>query len=692
MISFLDVAKCQFKRYCLSALLIFFLHSISFSQDNDDIAKIKAKLYSISVDAKYPEEYYTDKSIDALIKHISSAGNWPDINYLDKTDSKWAPAEHWVRLLKLAVNYKHEKGPYYGNKELRIVILNAIAWWLKERPQANNYWWNAIGIPGYMGEVFILMEKDLDDNLKIKGAELMKVGVKPTYYDYHGVATGQNLFWIANAHLYASCISNDIEGCKRAFKSVSDEIVITEKEGIQPDYSFYQHGQQNYAFGYGKGFSTMGVRFFYLANQTAFQFSKEKIDIISHYILYGQQWMSHYNYLEYTAMGREISRNAPGPGAMLIALKWMEEIDTAKALQYQSFYKRLSNIRSEISLIGNRYFWRSDLMVHQRKDYYFSLKTTSDRILSSESGNGENLKGFYQGNGTYYLIRKGDEYKDIFPIWDWRKIPGSLIAQKTGSLPLFNWGSGSRGSTSFVYGISDSLYGCFAYDYKKDNVTARRSWFLFDHEIICLANSINGDSLYQGINQSLLKGEVWTDIPKSKNKNPQKVFHDSIGYWIDNNHYSVEVKNEKQKGSWKEINLTSSADEITKSVFSLGIKLGDKVVDASLVYAIVPSLSLEEFKQYSFRDHVTILQNNKFLQAVYQKDIAQVQAVFFDKGKLELPWNKLKIQMNKQGLVILKKINNKLLIDYSQPYPKKHIEIVLGDNTQYQNDEIEINR
>ena len=688
----LNSKKYQFKRYSLFALFIFLLHSFSFSQSNDDIVKIKAKLYNISVNAKYPEEYYTDKSIDELTKNMSTAGNWPDINYLDKTDSKWAPAEHWVRLLKLALLYKNEKSIYHGNKELRTAILNAIAWWLKERPQANNYWWNAIGIPGYMGEVYILMEKELDDSLKIKGVELMKVGVKPTYYDYHGVATGQNLFWIANAHLYACCISNDIEGCKRAFKSVSDEIVITEKEGIQPDYSFYQHGQQNYTFGYGKGFSTMGVRFFYLANQTAFQFPQEKIDIISHYILDGQQWMSRYNYLEYTAMGREISRNAPGPGSMLIALKWMEEIDTAKAKQYQSFYNRLNNIRSEKSLVGNRYFWRSDLMVHQRKDYYFSLKTTSNRILSSESGNGENIKGFYQGNGTYYLIRRGDEYKDIFPIWDWRKIPGSLIAQKNELTPLFNWGSGARGSTSFVYGISDSLYGCFAYDYNKDKVTARRSWFFFDHEIIYLANSINGDSLYQSINQCLLKGEIWTDKSASKNNQTQKVFHDSIGYFIDHNNYSVEIKNEKQKGSWREINLTSSADEITKNVFSLGIYLGDKVIDASVAYAILPAVSLEEFKKYSFQDHVTILENNKLMQAVYQKDIEQVQVVFFDKGKLELPWKKLIIQMKKQGLVILKKINNKLVIDYSQPFPKKHIELMLDDKIQYQNDELEIKK
>ena len=690
MNSIFGLYEYQGKRFSIFSLLILLINMTSFSQSNDDISNIKTKLYNISVEAKYPEEYYTDKSVEVLIKNISKNGSWPDIDYQDKTDSKWSPADHWVRLLKLAVNYKNEKIKYYGNTQLLNTILLGINRWLQEPPQAKNYWWNAIGVPGYMGEVYILMEKELDDSLKIKGVELMKVGVKPTHYEYHGIATGQNLFWIANAHLYASCISNDLEGCKRAFKSVSNEIVITEKEGIQADFSFYQHGDQNYTFGYGKGFSSMGVRFFYLANNTSFQFSQDKIDIISHYILDGQQWMSRYYYLEYTAMGREIARNGGGPGGMLISLQWMKEIDTANAAKYQSFYNRLTNVRSESSLIGNKYFWRSDLMVHQRKDYYFSLKTTSNRILSSESGNGENIKGFFQGNGTYYLIRKGDEYKDIFPIWNWRKIPGSLIAQKAAPLPLFNWGNGARGETSFVYGISDSLYGCFAYDYDKDKVTARRSWFLFDHEIICLANSINGDSLSQSINQCLLKGEVWSENNSFKNGYAQKYFHDSIGYYIDSNNYSIEVKTGLQKGSWKEINLTSSGDTISKKVFSLGIQLGNKVVNASLAYAIVPSIALGDFKKYSFREHISILKNERSLQAVFQKDLKQVQAVFFNSGKLELPWNNLVILFKKPGLVILKKVNNTLIIDYSQPVSKKHIALGLDHISGFQNDEIEL--
>ena len=118
--------------------------------------------------------------------------------------------------------------------------------------------------------------------------------------------------------------------------------------------------------------------------------------------------------------------------------------------------------------------------------------------------------------------------------------------------------------------------------------------------------------------------------------------------------------------------------------------MGDRVNDGSLAYIIVPSVSLTDFKKYSVENHVFILNNTSTLQAVYQKDIEQVQAVFFTDGKLSLPWNKLTIKMKKEGLTLIKKQGDKLIIDYSQPFPKKHIELSLDKKPTFKNDEIEV--
>lgn len=672
-------------------VFVFLLILISgglHAQTLADVNVIKARLYQLNRVHAQDDNISTDQRIGVLIHDLDASGKWPDINYQDKNAAKWLPSEHWRRLSELANQYRNEKCSYFGKKELKDAILKGIQYWLNETPVASNYWWNAIGVPGMMGGVFILMEKDMDKSLLVKGVELMKVGINSDHYEYYGKATGQNALWLASVHMYASCLTNDIEGLKRVFATVSDEIVITDKEGIQADYSFYQHGKQNYAMGYGKGFTTAAVQYFYLANGTTFSFPPQKIDIIAHYLLDGQQWMSHYNYVEYTAMGREISRQGNNGSSILSALKSMIELDPARKKAYEKFYRRLSDNHEEKSLVGNRYFWRSDLMIHQRQNYYFSLKGTSNRITSGESGNGENIKGFYQGNGTFYLVRDGHEYDEIFPIWNWRKLPGLLCAQKSEPLPLFTWGAGGEGATSFVYGLTDSLYGCFGYDYQKDKVSAKRSWFMFDHEIVNLVSNASGDSLYQSINQCLLKGKVWKDLQKEKGKT-SRVYHDSVGYCIRSDEPLV-VKNELQTGSWKEINLSASGLPVTKPVFNLGIDLGPKATGKSYAYVILPAISLEQFKTYDLKNHILIIENSNLLQAVYQKDIQQVQAVFYESGKIELPWNKLILQMKQPGLLLLKKTSNKLIIDYCQPSDKKHIEFKLSKGQKLNNKDIEV--
>lgn len=675
----------------LFTIILFLFFKIVNGQSLYDLEIVKKKLYSLDLQHALIVDASLDKPLKDFIKSMDTSGKWPDINYKDKTVSKWLPSYHWRRLLELSIQYRDPKSTYFGDVFLHNEIIKGIKFWLINTPESSNYWWNAIGIPNLMGAVYVLMEGELSDSLKVQGIRLIKLGVKPDHYEYYGKATGQNLLWLASAHLYAACISKNVDDAKRVFAAVADEIKITEDEGIQADFSFYQHGKQNYALGYGKGFTASAVRFFYLANATVFQLSKDKVDIVANYLLNGQQWMTRYSYLEYTAMGREIARQKIDRQPLLNALKWMATIDTLHYQEYELFYSRLSGIKVKKPLLGNRYFSRSDLMIHQRPNYYFSLKATSNRIASGESGNGENLKGFYQGNGTYYLIRNGNEYQNIFPIWDWRKLPGLLSKQTTDSFQLFTWGAGSEGKTAFVYGISDSMYGCFGYDYDKDNVKAHRSWFFFDNEIVHLASGISGDSVYQSINQSLLNGNLWSNNSIENNSNSQMVFHDSVGYCIGGNGNKLALKTSSQTGSWQQINIAASDSFISKKVFSLGINFGQKVTDASCYYAIIPAISLAKFKKYQLSNHIEILKNSETLQAVYQKDIEQVQAVYYAKGKLFLPWNNLSIDMKNAGLVLIKKENNKLTIDYSQPPSiKKHLEMEINQHLYFNNDDVVI--
>lgn len=65
-----------------------------------------------------------------------------------------------------------------------------------------------------------------------------------------------------------------------------------------------------------------------------------------------------------------------------------------------------------------------------------SVKMASDRVVGVEMMNGDNMKGFYMADGATYIYQDGDEYLDIFPLWDWRKLPGVTAFQSDDPMPI----------------------------------------------------------------------------------------------------------------------------------------------------------------------------------------------------------------------------------------------------------------
>ena len=63
--------------------------------------------------------------------------------------------------------------------------------------------------------------------------------------------TGQNKVWLAGNVLIRGLLLNDAELIKEARENICSEIVLGQKEGIQPDWSFHQHGPQQQFGNYG---------------------------------------------------------------------------------------------------------------------------------------------------------------------------------------------------------------------------------------------------------------------------------------------------------------------------------------------------------------------------------------------------------------------------------------------------------
>lgn len=66
--------------------------------------------------------------------------------------------------------------------------------------------------------------------------------------------TGQNKVWLAGNVLVRALLQEDKELVRQARDTIVSEIVTGQTEGIQPDWSFHQHGTQQQFGNYGLAF------------------------------------------------------------------------------------------------------------------------------------------------------------------------------------------------------------------------------------------------------------------------------------------------------------------------------------------------------------------------------------------------------------------------------------------------------
>lgn len=101
--------------------------------------------------------------------------------------------------------------------------------------------------------------------------------------------------------------------------------------------------------------------------------------------------------------------------------------------------------------------------------------------------------GNFVSDGSNAIVKTGDEYFNIFPAWNWTRIPGTTAPQ----MPDVQLGKNAwelRGTSQFAGGVSDSLHGATTYYYNDTHgsihTQARKVWFFFDHEVVCLGAGI----------------------------------------------------------------------------------------------------------------------------------------------------------------------------------------------------------
>lgn len=584
--------------------------------------------------------------------NLQADGTWPDINYASTAQTNWPPRTHLDRIRSMAKVYAW--GPLQGNANLRDDIFRAYDAWITRDPQSTNWWYQSINTPQNLGEILILMEPELSPARRTSGLALIARSYVPRATN-SGTNTGANRVDRAYPSMMRGLLSQDAALTTESFLAIGDTILTNSAhnfaEGIQADASFQQHGAQLYVAGYGYGYVQGVLKYASYGADTAFGYDNRQKRILLDHLVDGCQWFVRGNSIDYTSAGRGLTRadstaTANGYGAMLTNA--ISISGGYRQTELQAFRNRITaaissgSAAATGSLVGNRNFWRSDFMTHHRPEFCISVKTSSTRTLQPESGNGEGLKNLHLADGVTLIQRTGNEYDDIMPVWDWRRLPGTTTEQGTYSLkPSTDWGM--AGNSTHAGAVSDGTDGAAVFQYNRLGVAAKKSWFFLGDAMVALGADINSAASTQAVlttlNQCLLSGAVnygsaGSTATLTGSASPSSldwVHHANTGYFFPTLATNANLSATTQSGTWQSINTAQSATVINKDVFSLHLSHGSAFSGGSYAYIVAPGVSLTNMASFPVANY-QILRNDATAQAVRDAASDKTMAHFWTAG------------------------------------------------------------
>ena len=638
-----------------------------------DIALIRSRLA-----ARYTAGTFSDAG--QFLASQSSDGSWADIAYADRSLT-WDPQKHLDRLKQMAVAYQSEKSPDYRSAKMLDGITRGLAFWYGRNPSAENWWHNEIGQQLALEPILVLMDGEASADLVQTGMTYLHDPVQLASYRF----AGQNLVWCAVEQFVRGVLrrsAEDIASAVRALESV--DVLTADVEGIQYDHSFHQHGPQLYVGGYGLAFLRDETATARLVEGTRFAYAGDKIDVLSDYLLDGERLMVRGKMLDYGAIGREIARPGTGQEALGLApiLDDMAALRPDRKGEYDALKAHILGSGAAFSFLGHKHFWNSDFTVHQRQKYYASVKMVSARTSGTESMNGENLQGYWIPFGVNYIARRGDEYVDIFPVWDWAHLPGVTspdeVPRVVGHVDQLN---------AFAGGVSDGVYGAAAMRVDVETGTsihARKAWFFFDDEFVALGagiSSIGGAAVSTTLNQSLQNGDVIVDghavAPgRQAMRDIAWVLHDTVGY-VFPQRATVVVNTGPRSGSWSDISTLQAKTRVTKNVFSLWLDHGVRPSNASYQYIVVPGADVALLAAYIAHIPVHVLANTPNVQAVRHEQLGISEIIFYSSGHLSLGEG-LILGVDQPCMILLEESGAAMKLAASAPRGPLQLHVSLG--------------
>ena len=541
---------------------------------------------------------------------------WSDLDYTIKERAYCPCNQHYKRILRMLHSFGKQR--LREDKEYIEKLNQAIRFWLTHDFTNPNWWHNEIGRPMNFGNIALMMsgylEKDVFDGI----INLMLDGSMAAKHDRISEWTGANLLWGATNTIRHALLIGDEKLLQIAVRRAEEELVIGLEEGLQYDAVFFQHGPRVYSGGYGLSYAKDLATISYLLQGSEYQFKAEKLDILLFHMLDGVRFMMHRGFLDYSCMGRNISR----VGRMRAGIEetlWLltNNSDIRRQDELREFYASVNGGRE---LDRTKYFPTVNYLCHHFDGMYVGSKFQNNQTRGAEKCNGEGNLCYNMTYGTNTCImRTGLEYYDVNPVWDYSKVPGTTARFETDreisahkdmwgkTLQSEHAGGEQAGDRAVVFELQ-----------KHDSISVLAADFAIPHGVVRLGADIKStrpETLFTTVDQC-----NFVDGVKQENG---AIIHNGIRYTsLDGTFIKSDVKT--QHGSWHRNSSSMQDIPVQKQVLTLTVthNAGDKGKYAYMV----SSESVDE-------PEITVLRNDAGVQAILLPD-GKVMAVFHEDCEL----------------------------------------------------------
>lgn len=509
-------------------------------------------------------EFY-NKEMEQIIEEISN------LDYEETKDNIVKIKVLYAKLLLLCKGYYIKGTKYYNDESVVKFIEKKIEKFREYFYNLNsiehtNWWQWEIGIPFTMNDIFMLMKGKIKDEIIVENLKTSRYfQPDPRYSGNNPVAihpsgkplrlsTGGNRVDTVKISLFRGILLEDEGEIKLALESLPEVWEYNEKdrgEGFYRDGSFIQHEAIPYAGGYGEVLLSGIGEILYVISDSEYTSVVKKVNDLYEIILNSFEPFFYNGSFTDMLSGRGIDRANNSDSVIghrilndILVVSSIFENDKCKKLEnivlrevvkYGAekyleeekspfLYKKLTELLEksrgqEIEKYSNsiKICNKMARVMKRKEKYAFGIAMHSSTIGNYEAMNGENLKGWYTGDGAYYLYDRVNDYKNYWRDVDYYYIPGTTeIKMDMEGLDAQRNFESSFVKDKVAYGVSEGENGLVAMEFLNWNekLKSRKSWALIDSKIIFIETDIESEE------------KVYTTIFNRKYNNLPKILVD----------------------------------------------------------------------------------------------------------------------------------------------------------------------